>query len=46
MSTVGSSAALDSLLDGNVGDDALGNIEALGLAVGFQVNEQFADGLN
>jgi len=46
VSTVCSSAALDSLLDGNVGNHALVNIEALGLTVCLQVDQQFADSLD
>jgi len=46
VSTVGSAATLLGTLDSNVGDDALVDIEGLGLAVGLQVDEKEADSLD
>jgi hypothetical protein len=41
--TVCSSATLNSEVSGSVGDNALGEIESLGLAVSLEVEEEFAD---
>jgi len=45
VSTVGSAATLLGTLDGNVGDNALLDIEGLGLTVGLQVDQKEADSL-
>ena len=46
VSTVGSAATLLGTLNNDVGDDALVNIEALGFAVGLEVDEQETDSLD
>ena len=43
--TVGSSTSLNGSLDNNVVNDALVNIEFLGLSVSLQVYEKLSDGL-
>ena len=43
--TVGSSTSLNGSLDNNVVDNALVDIEFLGLSVRLQVNEELSDGL-
>jgi hypothetical protein len=45
VSAVGPSAASDSALNGNVADDALLGVEALGLGVALEVDEELADSL-
>ena len=43
--TVGSSASLNGSLDNNVADDALVDIESLGLSVSLEVDKKLLDGL-
>ena len=43
--TVGSSASLNGSLDNNVVDDALVDIESLGLSIGLKVDKKLLDGL-
>jgi len=44
VSTISSSASLNSSLDDDVADDTLVHVQSLGLSVCLQVNEEFFDG--